>query len=288
MYWKMQHSAAILVMSENPQVADSSVAMPSVSAQHDVSTVDTPSVMAPAPPVNTLESKAVDFKLSGVFLTDRNSSAVITDVRGNESIVHVGDVINGSWSMDMIYHDRVVVSGHGLKATVRLASPGSIGYPQKQVEESPLSIDEIKIQTARKRMQDPDFQWKLARYLHGRHPTQVEYPVGVDSYGIHADSPTHFEVDREAVLEQFYQAKFYRHIKYVEHSDGIAIEEVVPGSLFDKLGIQAGDRITAIDGKTIDTIAALLSSHMELIYGEKFAVDLVRQENPLTLSLVLK
>ncbi|MGY4707543.1 Do family serine endopeptidase [Candidatus Bipolaricaulota sp. J31] len=73
----------------------------------------------------------------------------------------------------------------------------------------------------------------------------------------------------------------------VEPGSGVLVSDVIPGSPAEKAGIQRGDIITAVDGKSVHNTNEL---QLEIMYrrpGDEVTVDLIREGKTLTVQVVL-
>ncbi len=70
-------------------------------------------------------------------------------------------------------------------------------------------------------------------------------------------------------------------------NQGAMLEEIVSNSPAARAGLQAGDIITAIDGKAIDDRNPLVSLLLEHVAGETITVEVLRGGQLLQTSLML-
>lgn len=69
---------------------------------------------------------------------------------------------------------------------------------------------------------------------------------------------------------------------------GVKVREVVKGSAAEKAGISAGDLITSINGKQIDSSSDLRRSIRELDYGKQASIGVLRNGAPMQMSFTLE
>jgi putative serine protease PepD len=73
----------------------------------------------------------------------------------------------------------------------------------------------------------------------------------------------------------------------VDGGSGALVSEVVAGSAADKAGIKVGDVVVAVDGEPITGQAGLIATIRNLAPGDNAEVSLVRDGEPLDVSVVL-
>ena len=73
----------------------------------------------------------------------------------------------------------------------------------------------------------------------------------------------------------------------IDGGSGALVSEVVAGSAAEKAGIEVGDVVTAVDGEPITGQAGLIATIRNLAPGDKATVSLVRDGEPLEVSVVL-
>lgn len=71
-------------------------------------------------------------------------------------------------------------------------------------------------------------------------------------------------------------------------SRGFKVMSVNPGSVYEALGIQAGDCITGMDGAPMDSIARAQEAYMSLRTRDQVAIDVIRNGSPVTMSYKIK
>jgi S1-C subfamily serine protease len=66
---------------------------------------------------------------------------------------------------------------------------------------------------------------------------------------------------------------------------GVSVARVAPGSLFHRLGLRAGDRVTAVDGRPVRTLDEAAALYARLSTATKLSVDVTRGTEKITLRL---
>ncbi|MEM6726030.1 MAG: PDZ domain-containing protein, partial [Bacteroidota bacterium] len=77
---------------------------------------------------------------------------------------------------------------------------------------------------------------------------------------------------------------------YIEKTeeDGVTITNIIPESAADVAGLQAGDRITQINGKTVSEIGGLTEEIQNLKVGDEVNITFVRDGNTQTVATALQ
>ena len=66
--------------------------------------------------------------------------------------------------------------------------------------------------------------------------------------------------------------------------DGVIINEIQPGSLFENAGLVNGDVIQEVNGRTVTGVADLVSMYRELKPGASLSVKVTRSGRQVVLS----
>jgi type II secretion system protein C len=134
----------------------------------------------------------------------------------------------------------------------------------------------------------PNFRHRLRRgpNVHGFPRT----PGGTNS-GVSQGAPNRYVVDRAKVNNDMQDmAKLFTEVRAVPNiqngsSNGFALSEIQPGSLFPAMGLQDGDVVTAIGGQSLSdprkAIAVLQS--LQTLDDRSINVSVVRNGAPVNL-----
>jgi serine protease Do len=76
--------------------------------------------------------------------------------------------------------------------------------------------------------------------------------------------------------------------EYFGVTRGVLVASVTPGSAAERAGVKAGDVITAVDGVTVASAAALEREVARLVPGREFSLTIVRDRKSLTLKATLE
>ena len=136
-------------------------------------------------------------------------------------------------------------------------------------------------------MQNPSFARKVKHYMNGRDPWEVRYPMGVEANGVFQLTPTVWELDLKQVVKGVTEDAYLTHVSVASEKDKLQLSEVVPGSLFDQIGLQDGDVITFINDHPIKNRMDLLQVYQTMDHDAEFDVQFLRNDQAYTFSLLV-
>ncbi len=226
---------------------------------------EAPQVTAPAPVVE----ENLNIKLIGTSLLSRSKPyAIIEDPSGNESLYQVGENIPDAGRLVSVETNRAIIDRGGHRVAIEIPSsdmPEAAAAPSLALGRfrglSPAILRERQLRLLRDR---------------GRHGRPV--PAASDdtdnSNGDNNDNgssddnnnskleleklgPGKFAVSRAEVQQTMENpSQFFSQMRAMPHfvdgkTDGFSISQVVPGSVFDQIGLQNGDLLTSIDGQPV-------------------------------------
>ncbi len=82
--------------------------------------------------------------------------------------------------------------------------------------------------------------------------------------------------------------KGYLGVRLAPGPTGVVIEAVIPGTTAADDGMRNGDVLVAVDGRTVTTIADVISAVAAMRVGQKFAIALIRDDRRVVLPMTLK
>ena len=116
----------------------------------------------------------------------------------------------------------------------------------------------------------------------------VGFAAAVVAVGVFAGSPKQAAAEAGFIGKQV-QGKSPQIAKSLglKSADGVLVKDVVLGGASDKAGFKRGDLILQFAGKRIEAFAAMVKAAGATKSGQKVKVAILRQGNPMTLSLPL-
>ncbi len=113
--------------------------------------------------------------------------------------------------------------------------------------------------------------------------TQPEPPVEEFHLGTRALEDTFGPEFRRSLVQDPLQLMRYVMVAPRQSEGQLQGYELRPGqdaSLFERLGLQAGDLVVAVDGVAVTDTAGMMSLHGRLAQAERLEVDIVRDDRP--------
>ncbi len=202
-----------------------------------------------APPPAVVEED-LHLKLIGTSLQSKAKPyAIIEDQNNTESLYQVGEDIPDAGKLVSVETNRAVIDRGGHTVAIEI--------PVSDIPEAPASAMSGANRSSRLR----GLSAAMRRRLHG-----IGRPGGSDDLNSGGGNsklelkklgPGKFEVSRAEVAQTMENpAQFFSQMRALPHfvngkTDGFSISEVVPGSVFDQLGLRNGDLVTSIDGRPV-------------------------------------
>ena len=219
----------------------------------------TPQESGPAPVVEA----DLTIKLIGTSLASKSRPyAIVEDPAGNETLYQVGEDIPDAGKLVSVETNRAIIDRGGHRVAIEIPSSDLPEVPPSQLG-GPAGVGAIRgpglrgLPAAMRR--------KLQRL--GRGPAGAGTDDDDDNSDDSDDNnsklelkklgPGKFEVSRAEVQQTMENpAQFFSQMRALPHfvngkTDGFAISQVAPGSVFDQLGLQNGDLLTSIDGQPV-------------------------------------
>lgn len=170
---------------------------------------------------------SLNLVLTGVMVRGANSYALIRADGSDEASFGVGEDVLAGTRLQAVLPDRVILLRGG-------------------VLESLMLKDDAKAL--------PD----------GSIVTQGANSTGALLNGI-SGSGNQFNVSREALTQQLQRPEFLSQALMVPNSGGgFLVREIQPGSIYEKLGVRAGDVIRSINGQPINNMEEVMKVYQQL------------------------
>jgi general secretion pathway protein C len=236
----------------------------SVIAERDIfNSIKEVAPVAPAP-VPTLD---LDIRLLGTsHLTQSRPFAVIENERNAlQALYRQGDEIEGIGRLVGVEKTRIIIDRQGQRVAVEIPqdameAPSEVSPPTPSPDDSDETPPEVAVQL----------------------PTAVG--------GVHRLGRNRYQVDRSMVdsslqnmSQLFTQMRAIPNIQNGK-SNGFALSEIQPGSLFSQMGLRDGDLVTTISGQDLSDPTQALAMLNQLRNQQNLQIGLMRNGRPLTLN----
>jgi len=196
--------------------------------------------------------KITDFKLKGTYVSGDDSFVIIDDA-GSTEFIYMNEVYQG-YKLIKVYENKAIFDKDGTTYELTMYSGVSDNY---------TTTDEpVKKQKRRKE------------------PSDGDYTVPID-------------LDKEDV--SYYTQnpdKIWNNIRIRDYrtEDGIEFKVgyVRRGTIFDKIGLKAGDIITAIDGQTPQSMADVMKYYSDINSIDSLVLTIKRGDQEMDLEFRIK
>jgi S1-C subfamily serine protease len=177
------------------------------------------------------------------------------------------------------------------------APPGGPAAALAPAEPKPAEIREVRAADAARA---PDKQTAdaraLADILTADHPTRsprapVELPApthGAEVRGVAPASPTGDAISRsdlDSALADF--ARLTAGVRGSFSANGVVIDSVGDGTIFQRAGLRAGDVVTSVDGVRLRTLDDAANLYARASTARVMTAQVVRAGKPITLHVVI-
>lgn len=208
-----------------------------------------------APPVVT--SIDLHIKLLGTSLATREKPfAIIEDQSGEQSLYTVGDDIPNAGRLVSVQKSRVIVLSGGQQVALDIPNDELPQGVESVGSNAPRTGIRKPLQpgNARARVMPPHAMPPGAANLKAPPKTDSDEVPDVD---VEEEGENHYSLKRDEVKDALaHSAQLFQQIHAVPNiengkTNGFTLSEIEPGSLFEDLGLEDGDQLTAIDGKQL-------------------------------------
>jgi general secretion pathway protein C len=170
---------------------------------------------------------SLNLVLTGVMVRGANSYALIRVEGGEETSVTVGEEVQAGTKLQAVLPDRVILLRGGVLESLMLKDSSS-ALPEGSIV-----------------MQGSNQTGALLNGISG--------------------SGNQFKVSRETLTRQMQRPEFLSQALMVPNSGGgFLVREIQPGSIYEKLGVRAGDVIRSINGQPINNMEEVMKVYQQL------------------------
>jgi general secretion pathway protein C len=169
---------------------------------------------------------SLNLVLTGVMVGGTYSFAFISINGSNESSFGIGDEILAGATLHAVYPDRAVLRRGG--ALESLVLKDNLGLPEGSIVTSPQNRNDAPLSGIR-------------------------------------GSGGNFTVERSTLTQQMQKPEFLSQALMVPNAGGgFLVREIQPGSVYEKLGMRAGDVIRSVNGQPINNMEEVMKLYQQL------------------------
>ena len=206
-----------------------------------------------SPALEDLPVSSLNVVVYGIVATARGGIALISSESGLVEPVGQGQEIRGGVVLDAVLADRIVIRRGAVKEYVLLETPSAANNvgtaPGRGSAVNTIDVD---------------------RHLR---------PLGENRYSI----------TRELIQAQMRSPAAWRNAALVpQPGGGFLVREIVPGSLYEKLGLRVGDVITAVNGEPINAVEDALNLYQNIGQLNEVQLELRRGNETRQLSYIIQ
>ena len=225
----------------------------------------TPTKVVDSKPKEAPETR-LNLKLRGVFALDDEEKglALIADGSGPEKMYMVNDTIGRGTTLASVYPDRVMLKIRGRFETLKLPETQATG---------------MSYSAATQAMK----QSSMPRSNKASSMQKNRMPGGNKSSNNRTSSSKSLKTYRREFLRDPQQVA--KHIAIAPVDNGYRVSTKSPHPAIDKIGLQDGDIVTAVNGIPLDTQANGLSAFRAIRTAKQVTVNIIRQGQPTTLNV---
>lgn len=237
--------------------------------------------LAPAPEASgPVESEDLNITLLGTsHLTGgARSFVIIQDQSGSQQLYRLGDTIPNVGRLLQIGKNRAIVEHNGHRVALEIPRDSS-GRPDSD-------DDEVEAGHHRSRMRGLRPPFIRNPMIRPRSPT-------AQAGGVRKVAPNNYAIERSTVNSSMQNmARLFTEIRAVPDiqngsSNGFRLTEIQSGSIFQQIGLQNGDVVTAVSGQRVNDPAKAMQMLSTLQSRSNVTLNLLRNGAPVQLTYTI-
>ncbi|MGH7988153.1 MAG: type II secretion system protein GspC [Candidatus Binataceae bacterium] len=191
-------------------------------------------------------------------LTRSRPYAIVQDQNSNQTLYRLGDTIKGVGKLVEVDADRIVVLHNGHRVAVELPRYDMQG-------------------------QGPQGFLHRGRFA----PSYLRQSGAEHRNGVEKLAANRYIIDRSTVQNKMHNmAQLFTQIRAVPDmengaSDGFRLSEIQPGSIFQQIGLQDGDVLTAVSGQSVTDPAKAMELLEDLRDQRSITLNVMRNGSPM-------
>jgi general secretion pathway protein C len=222
--------------------------------------------IAPPPQQHVEVVEQVDLQLDLVGVSTSSAGkppyAIIADSSGQQNVYRLGETVPNAGKLVEVDKDRVIIDHNGKRIALELPKdemPGPIQAAQPLVPPT----EDASADNSDEEPYDPNVE-----------------DLGDNRYKIPRTTLDHSVGNLSQLLTQI------RAIPNIQNgkTNGFALSEIEPGSVFDEMGLQEGDVLRSVNGQTITDPTQAMQMMTALRNASQITLQVLRDGQPTTLS----
>jgi general secretion pathway protein C len=222
--------------------------------------------IAPPPQIVAPVVEKIDLQLDLIGVstasTGKEPYAIIANRSGEQGVFKLGQQVGDAGKLVEVDKDRVLIDHRGKRIALVLPESDLPGGVEAAVPDEPPQEDASA--------DDPDAE---------PYEPNVE-DLGDNRYRIPRDTLDHSMGNLSQILTQI------RAIPNIQNgkTNGFALSEIEPGSVFDEMGLEEGDVLRSVNGQQMNDPALAMQMMSSLRNANQISIQVLREGHPTTLN----
>jgi type II secretion system protein C len=229
-----------------------------------------------APPVVTTVD--LHIKLLGTSLATRERPfAIVEDQSGDQALYTVGDDIPGAGRLVSVQKSRILVLAGGQQVALDLPK-----------DELPTGVESVHSAPSRSGIRRP-IQIKPSGMVPPTIVQDKKDENDVPDVDVDEEGENRYGLKRSELKDALaHSTKLFQQIHAVPNiqngrTNGFTLDEIEPGSVFEDLGLEDGDQLTAIDGRQLENPAEAIGLLSTIQTRSSVDITVMRDGHPVAL-----
>ena len=195
--------------------------------------------------LENLPISSLNLVLTGVIASASGGYALISVNGQSQEPFSVGQAVTGNAVLQAVYPDRVVIQRNGV-------------------------LESLMLEGAEK---SPTEQWVP--------PVAASRPPAASANIVQETDVNHYRVEREQLAAQMRTPDFLRQATMIpSKSGGFQVQQIQPGSLYEKLGLRAGDVIKVVNGQPVNSVEDAMRLYQQMQGVAAVQIEIARNGKP--------
>jgi len=195
--------------------------------------------------LENLPISSLNLVLTGVIASASGGYALISVNGQSQEPFGVGQAVTGNAVLQAVYPDRVVIQRNG-------------------------ALESLMLEGAEK---SPTEQWVP--------PAAASRPPAVSANAVRETGVNRYMVEREQLAAQMRTPDFLRQATMIpSKSGGFQMQQIQAGSLYEKLGLRAGDVIKVVNGQPVNSAEDAIRLYQQMPSVGAVQIEITRDGKP--------